>query len=244
MLILRHRESFSSESWLSLKVKIPYCTSQRLRESCSALPSHAVSSQADEETKKQSMWTLPYIPASSRGKMWEPRRKVVRSESFLSTPHSIFQERISTLYGVCSRALGIGRTQLHGFFLLKFVCFSSRWLLTLAVLDKPSSNFLRHAHTHTHTHTHRHIKEDFLSCFWGGGKGLGNASPRLVKLKLCKGVGGQAGDLRHENGFMRGPPWMWGGWVSAVNIGEPLSWGRHLCGAWEFLAMRAFGLVS
>ena len=151
MLILRHRESFSSESWLSLKVKIPYCTSQRLRESCSALPSHVVSGQDDRETKKQWMWTLPYIPAS-RGKMWVPRRKVVSSESFHSTPHSIFQERISTLYRVCSRALGIGRTQLHGFFLLKFVCFSSRWLLTLAGVDKPSSNFLRHAHTHTHTH--------------------------------------------------------------------------------------------
>lgn len=52
----------------------------------------------------------------------------------------------------------------------------------------------------------------------------------MGKLRLCKGVRGQAGDLRHENGFMRGPPWRWGGWVSAVNIGEPLSWGRHLCG--------------
>lgn len=240
MLILRHRESFSSESWLSLKVKIPYCTSQRLRESCSALPSHVVSGQDDRETKKQWMWTLPYIPAS-RGKMWVPRRKVVRSESFHSTPHSIFQERISTLYRVCSRALGIGRTQLHGFFLLKFVCFSSRWLLTLAGLDKPSSNFLRHAHTHTHI-------KDFLSWFWGRGKGLGNASPRLVKLKLCKGVGGQAGDLRHENGFMRGPPWRWGGLVQLI-LGNPwVGGGNSVEGCFlmlrEFLAVRAFGVVS
>ena len=41
---------------------------------------------------------------------------MVRSESLHLIPHSIFQERIYTLYGVCSRALGIGRMQLLGFF--------------------------------------------------------------------------------------------------------------------------------
>lgn len=41
--------------------KNPYCTSQRLRESGWALPSHVVSGQADGDTKKQCMWTLGFI---------------------------------------------------------------------------------------------------------------------------------------------------------------------------------------
>lgn len=142
----KHSEFLSSESWASLKVKIPYCTRQRLRENCSALPNHVVSGQADRETKKHRMGTCPFIPRSLLGGWCESSGKRWLGWDLFTEPHIPYSKKGSLLSGVYVLGpWGLGECScLAFFFLLKFVCFSSAWLLTLPGPDKPSSNFLRY----------------------------------------------------------------------------------------------------